>query len=773
MRQFTALLKKEISSYFKSYFAYMIVFIYLSVSIGSAFYFGAYLAMHDNTVYSLFYIQPVILTLLVPALTMRLWSDEYKLGTAEFLFTQPIANKLPVLAKFMGAFILFCLMSLFLLPFIFYTAEWLKIDWTGVLCGYIGLWLFAMLFCALGCFISSLSKYTVISYLLTVFVSGLWLLLPYTKLYDIYNNYLFAEVGISDMAYFLFFVAVILGLNTLVLNYRRSALKNKSLHLSGFVFLAVSGVVILNIAMFLLFDAYKFDFTGDGRYTLDKSSKEIISSIDKPITIDVYISKDLKSKSADYYYYFQQTKRFIEKYQDVALSPIKVNITEVEPFSDLEKMVLSKGLFYEENAKGTKDYFGAILRDNNGQGVVIKQFLPQRRAFMEKDIDKALLKLTHKEVIKSVGIYFDPMQNLGVFNAFSLDLENDYNVLSVSEDTYEISSKLDLLILVNPKELSSSFMYAIDQYMANGGNILIFFDLMTGGQSDETNLKTPQIVAFLDQMKIMLGENMVDVGEAVGNYKISERPLNLYKAITFSADEKEFAVEPVINNKKGYIGAVFSGRYKSAFAQNPYQTKEMIRNMMPHTLYGSEKATIAFIGDADIIENETWVADNSPDENPYSVIEKSANMQVVRRLIDKLAGNDIYNNLKVNNGNESVLGIGEQINAALYEAHYTEYTDILDSIKINRLKLLQKSGGDANEMQKLMQIDKIGMDLGTEEQKLQSLFYEIRKSYTHKINSIIAYFVFALPLCATLLLGLIFALNERRKRRKIKEIFNE
>ena len=516
MLQFTALLRKEINSYFKSYFAYMIVFIYLSVSIGSAFYFGAYLAMHDNTVYSLFYIQPVILTLLIPALTMRLWSDEYKSGTAEFLFTQPISNKLPVLAKFMGAFILVCLMSLFLLPFIFYTSEWLRIDWNGILCSYLGLWLFGMLFCALGCFISSLSKYTVISYLLTVFVSGLWLLLPYTKLYDIYNNYLFAEIGISDLAYFLFFAAVILGLNALVLNYRRSAMKNKNFHFYGFVFLLLSGVIILNIAMLLLFDAYKFDFTSDKRYTLDKNSKEIISSIDKPITIDVYISKNLKSKSADYYYYFQQTKRFIEKYQNVSSSSVKVNITEVEPFSELEKMVLSKGLFYEENAKGTKDYFGAILRDNNGQGVVIKQFLPQRRAFMEKDIDKSLLKLTRGEVIKSVGIYFDPMQNLGMFNAFTLNLEEDYNVLGVSDETYEISSKLDLLILVNPKELPSSFMYAIDQYVANGGNILIFFDLMTRGQSDETNLKTPQIVAFLDQMKIILGENMVDVGKAFG-----------------------------------------------------------------------------------------------------------------------------------------------------------------------------------------------------------------------------------------------------------------
>ena len=84
MQQFKALFKKEMSGYFRSHFAYFVFFIYLFISIGGAFYFGEYLAMHDTAVYALFYLQPVILVLLIPALTMRLWSDEYKSGTAEF-----------------------------------------------------------------------------------------------------------------------------------------------------------------------------------------------------------------------------------------------------------------------------------------------------------------------------------------------------------------------------------------------------------------------------------------------------------------------------------------------------------------------------------------------------------------------------------------------------------------------------------------------------------------------------------------------------------------
>lgn len=773
MQQFMALFKKEIGGYFKSYFAYLIFFIYLFVSIGCAFYFGAYLAMHDTSVYALFYLQPVILAILIPALTMRLWSDEYKSGTAEFLFTQPLTNALPVLAKFFASGLFACISSLFLLPFIIYTSVWLKIDWCSVFCCYMGLWLYIGLFCALGCFISSLSKYTIISYLLTVFISALWLLFPLTKLYDIYNNFLFAEVGFSDFVYFILFMTMLVWLNVLVLNYRRSAQKNKNLRFWSFAILLTAGVVLLNTSFFMILGNSKIDFTQSRQYTLSDISKNIITSVVKPITLDVYISKDLKAKNAEYYYYYQQTKRFIEKYQKASASMISVNVTEVEPFSEMEKMVLASGLYYEENIKGTKDFFGAVIRDNEGQGLVIKQFIPQRRVYLESDIDKALLKLTDKNVIKSIGIYFDPTQDLQRFNGFSLNLEEDYNVLSVSENTYEISSDLDLLVLVNPKMFPLSFLYAIDQYIANGGNILIFFDLLTEGQSEETNLKSLQTVVFLDQFKVLLDDELTDDGIPVEDYKISGQNIKLRRAISFRADDKDFKVEPIIENKKGFVGAIISGQYKSAFESNPHTSADILHNMMPHTIYSSETPKVAFIGDADIIEDDTWIDDNSPDENPYSVIEKSANMVVVRKLVDRLVGNEIFNLLPQKGNNESRFGIGEQINAQIFEQYHEEYENIVKNMKENRLKLLQKSGGNIEKLQTLAQVDKAGLELGQAEQQMEGLLYKIRKQYSAEINIIIALCVFAIPFTATLLLFVAVMFINRRKKQKIKEMFDE
>ena len=773
MRQFTALFKKEIGAYFKSYFAYFVFFIYLFVSVGGAFYFGEYLAMHDTAVYALFYLQPIVLTLLIPALTMRLWSDEYKSGTAEFLLTQPLSNKLPVLAKFLASGTFAAGMSLFTLPFIIYTANWLKIDFGNVVCCYLGVWLYILLFCSLGCLVSSLNKYTVISYLLTVFISVLWLLMRFTKLYDIYNNFLFAEVGISDFAYFIIFIVVLVCLNVLVLDYNRSSEKNKNLRFFGGAVLFVIGAIILNSAVFLLFDGYKADLTFNRQYTLSPVSREIVASLGKPVTIDVYISKDLKAKNAEYYYYYQQTRRFIEKYRKVSGSMANVNITEVEPFSELEKFVLVSDLYFEENLKGTKDYFGAVIRDNDGQGVVIKQFLPQRRAFLEKDIDKALLKLTRKDVTKSIGIYFDPRQELDIFNGFSLNLEEDYDVVAVTEDTYEISPKLDLLILVNPKELEIGFLYAIDQYIANGGKTLIFVDLLTDGQSEETNLKTPSVVLFMDQMNIMIGEELVDNGSIAENYKTTDKNLNLYKTITYTATDNEWNIRPIIENPKGYIGAVFSGQYKSLFEENPHKSKKVLKNMMPHTFYSSETATVAFIGDADIIENQTWIDDKSPDQNPYSVIFKSANMEVIRSLVDELSGNEIYNKLPQNEKNTSSFGIGELVNAALYNEHYEEYNAISEDMKLNRLKLLQKSEWDAEKMQYLLQTDEAGLQLGRDEQKMEKLFYKMKKQYSLKINTIILLCAFVWPASACLLLWLSVFLWGKRQRRKVKELFYE
>ena len=118
MQQLKTLIKKELISYFRSNLIYFIAFIYIFSSIVTSIYWGAFFAMHDSALYSLFHQQPIILIFIIPALTMKTWSEEYKSGTIEFLLTQPIPTKYIVLSKFLSSSIVCIGISLLFIPFI-------------------------------------------------------------------------------------------------------------------------------------------------------------------------------------------------------------------------------------------------------------------------------------------------------------------------------------------------------------------------------------------------------------------------------------------------------------------------------------------------------------------------------------------------------------------------------------------------------------------------------------------------------------------------------
>ena len=108
-----------------------------------------------------------------------------------------------------------------------------------------------------------------------------------------------------------------------------------------------------------------------------------------------------------------------------------------------------------------------------------------------------------------------------------------------------------------------------------------------------------------------------------------------------------------------------------------------------------------------------------------------------------------------------------------YEEYEEEYNSISEDMRINKLKLLQLSGGDENKLQVLLQSDKAGLQLGQAEQKMESLVYKIRNRYSTIINTMIFVCVFLWPLTAAVSIWLVIVLFARRRRQKIKEMTNE
>ena len=165
MKTFLIQSKKDFTAYFSGFLPYIIIAIYSILSAFSALYIGDYFVRDTDVMDSYFMFQPFILLLIIPAITMRSWADEFKSGTIELLLTQPVSYSQLVLAKFCAAYLFFGLLVLSSLPFLLVTATLIPLDRGIIISAYCGLLLCGALFIAIGEVISSLCRHNIISFI--------------------------------------------------------------------------------------------------------------------------------------------------------------------------------------------------------------------------------------------------------------------------------------------------------------------------------------------------------------------------------------------------------------------------------------------------------------------------------------------------------------------------------------------------------------------------------------------------------------------------------
>lgn len=157
--------KRELASYFATPLAYVFIFIFLVLSGMFTFYMGNFYEREQADLVPFFSFHPWLYLFLVPAISMRLWSEERKSGTIELLLTLPLTHIDAVLGKFFAAWIFAGLSLLLTFPL------WITVNYLGdpdngvIVASYIGSWLMAGGFLAIGSCMSALSKNQVIAFI--------------------------------------------------------------------------------------------------------------------------------------------------------------------------------------------------------------------------------------------------------------------------------------------------------------------------------------------------------------------------------------------------------------------------------------------------------------------------------------------------------------------------------------------------------------------------------------------------------------------------------
>jgi ABC-2 type transport system permease protein len=174
MNNILAITKRELHGYFATPVAYVFIVIFLFLAGLFTFYMGGFYEREQADLVSFFSFHPILYLFLIPAISMRLWSEERKSGTIELIMTLPISTTEAVLGKYLAAWI-FAAIALFLTFPIWITVNYLgNPDNTVILASYIGSVLMAGGFLAIGSCISALTKNQVIAFVISIVICFLF-----------------------------------------------------------------------------------------------------------------------------------------------------------------------------------------------------------------------------------------------------------------------------------------------------------------------------------------------------------------------------------------------------------------------------------------------------------------------------------------------------------------------------------------------------------------------------------------------------------------------
>ncbi|GGG51111.1 gliding motility-associated ABC transporter substrate-binding protein GldG [Bizionia arctica] len=300
-----AILRKEINSFFASPIGYLVIALFLLLNGLILWLFKGEFNILDNgfaDLSSFFLLAPWVLIFLIPAVTMRSFSDEKKQGTLELLLTKPISLLNIVLGKYLGAFILICMALLPTLLYV-YTVYQLgnpvgNLDIGSTLGSYIGLLFLAASYTAIGIFTSTLSDNQIVAFITAVFICIIFYI-GFEGLADMLSNAFIEQFGMTahynsmsrgvldtrDLIYFLSITIFFI-----VLTSKRITTKGFQKKEGIFIIGMLIGLIVLNIISANFYG--RFDLTSDKRYTISESSLGIIDDVNSPILIDVFLEGD-------------------------------------------------------------------------------------------------------------------------------------------------------------------------------------------------------------------------------------------------------------------------------------------------------------------------------------------------------------------------------------------------------------------------------------------------------------------------------------------------
>jgi ABC-type uncharacterized transport system involved in gliding motility auxiliary subunit len=604
----------------------------------------------------------------------------------------------------------------------------------------------------------------------------------------------------------------------------------------NYFLISVVSTVILFLSFNYIVQKINFnlgiDFTSNKTFTLSNGTKRVIDEIDEPIKINFVYSRNLSKNIPIIQNYANQVQGLLNRYSDLASGKIELSFIEPEPYSDDEDYVNRYGIQgFPIDQEGSKIYFGMIASNTTDDIEVVSFFDPSKAATLEKQLTDIVYKLNRsKKPMIGFLSWVDtappmmPNNQLGQGEYTILEELSyfyDFEFLDTDVESFE---DIDLLFVYHPSDITDKTEYAIEQFILEGGETVIFLDpffekndhsnktsdltnilktlninynsnvILDGAQA--TRLQTQQNISDNTSLQTILKLNWPEVrgqfinqSEEIGNglslirlvsagglaplneeSEVSYIPLISSSEVTMDLPMREVH-DPIklINNFKPTgitydFGVKLSGKTSSSFNEFEFIREDHIDSSV-------KDINVVLFSDADFIRNAFWARiQKFLDTN---VIEATSdNGTLVTNVLDSMTGYDEFIDLRNKEAPFRPFVVVQKLQAEAEQKYLGQEQELQAQLDETLVKIQNLSGGrDAESVnltdKQLMELADFQLEVERKRQQLREVRRNLSKNIDRLANQINILNTFLIPILLILLMFIIprqLGIKKRKSR---------
>lgn len=292
---------------------------------------------------------------------------------------------------------------------------------------------------------------------------------------------------------------------------------------------------------------YRLDLTEHHIYTLSPGTKNILAALNTPIELSFFSSNKAIRNTPDLESYAGRVEGLLKAYEREANGRITLQTIDPIPFSDDEDKADTLGLHsITLPESGKQAYLGLVASEGKNINHIIPFLPPDREMFLEYEVSRLIQ-----------GMASNNRPRLGLISGLTMDsvfsdhlrktlppwrilqeIRQQFDLTNLSMDVAQIPQDINILMLVQPEQLTVKAAYAIDQFVLRGGKLILFLDPLSESHPD-ISMNNPEVSRLLKSWGIqlqpgkILGDRLYAMSTVIED---GQRPVRHPTALGFSGD---------------------------------------------------------------------------------------------------------------------------------------------------------------------------------------------------------------------------------------------